>query len=322
MAEDDTAAANYGAPMEIDTQDESETDRLVIATDFGTTFSCVAFASERGDIRILEELATENAPDTNEPVLRFDDDDDDSSDDFYYGDEQNPSSGDSMDIDPPRTTPKIMYWGYEVQDKLSDPDLNRSQYNCITRSKLLLDTSTETMKVREELKPILKKLKAKKYIKSNEDVIAQYLEQLFVHAKRYLTGIRRLKDTTIVEHVLCVSVIWSASACRKMQSAMEVAIQRSDLGSVNNLFLVSEPEAAAAYVLASSNSIYPGETFILLDAGGGTVDVTTYTVNDMYTLKLKRKEVAARDMKALFEIFHLLTLYRGALRLQLSQRSI
>ncbi|ESZ91711.1 hypothetical protein SBOR_7906 [Sclerotinia borealis F-4128] len=79
---------------------------------------------------------------------------------------------------------------------------------------------------------------------------------------------------------------------------MEVAIQRSELGSVNNLFLVSEPEAAAAYVLANSPTIdwiKPGETFILLDAGGGTVDVTTYMVNNVDPLKLKREEMAARE---------------------------
>lgn len=37
-----------------------------------------------------------------------------------------------------------------------------------------------------------------------------------------------------------------------------------------------------------------GETFILLDAGGGTVDATTYTVGNDKPLKLKREEVAAK----------------------------
>ncbi|TGO22352.1 hypothetical protein BPAE_0171g00110 [Botrytis paeoniae] len=310
--EDNMAAINGGSLMEIDSRNENEVDRLIISTDFGTTFSCVAFASSRDEIGIvrgyatdpmsiqkkprfdvpteswyptkakLEELAIENNADIDEPMLRFDDEDD--SDDDGINDAQGQSS----------LRPKIMYWGYEVQDKLSEPDLDKKQYNSIMRSKLLLDTSYETEKIREELKPVLKKLKAKKYIKANEDVIAQYLEQLFLHAKRYLKEIRRLKDTTIVEHVLCVPVIWSPSACRNMQSAMEIAIQQSELGSINNLFLVSEPEAAAAYVLEYSNSITAGETFILLDAGGGTVDATTYTVGDAEPLKLKREEVAAK----------------------------
>ncbi|KAJ8064182.1 hypothetical protein OCU04_006533 [Sclerotinia nivalis] len=323
-AGDNMSATAVGIPAGIAGKNENEPDRLIIATDFGTTFSCVAFASEKGDIRIvkgypadpmtlqrnprsdvpteswypnkvkLEELAAESIPTTDEPMLRFDDDDDDGSDDDDLAHRKISTSANSMEIDPPSMSSKIMYWGYEVQDRLSDPDLDRKQYNCITRSKLLLDTSVETEKIREELTPILRKLKVKQYIKSDVDVITQYLEQLFLHTKRYLNEIRRLKNTTIVEHVLCVPVIWSASACRKMQNAMEIAIQRSDLGSINNLFLVSEPEAAAAFVLANSNSIFPGETFILLDAGGGTVDATTYTVNNVYPLKLKREEVAAR----------------------------
>jgi hypothetical protein len=39
-----------------------------------------------------------------------------------------------------------------------------------------------------------------------------------------------------------------------------------------------------------------GETFILLDAGGGTVDTTTYTVTNSHPLRLKREEVAATGM--------------------------
>ncbi|KAM0137380.1 hypothetical protein ACHAP3_004187 [Botrytis cinerea] len=309
--EDEMAAIDGGSPMEIDSRNENEVDRLIISTDFGTTFSCVAFASTKNDIGIvrgyatdpmtiqkkprfdvpteswyltkakMEELAAEKNQDMDEPMLRFDDDDD-SDDDSFNG------AQDQYGL-----TPRIMYWGYEVQDKLSEPDLDKKQYYSIMRSKLLLDTSYETEKIREELKPTLKTLKAKKYIKSNEDVIVQYLEQLFLHTKRYLRDIRRLKDTTIVEHVLCVPVIWSPSACRKMQSAMEIAIQRSSLGGINNLFLVSEPEAAAAYVLKYSKSIGRGETFILLDAGGGTVDTTTYTVSKEHPLKLMREEVTA-----------------------------
>jgi len=35
----------------------------------------------------------------------------------------------------------------------------------------------------------------------------------------------------------------------------------------------------------------PGETFVIIDAGGGTVDVTTYTVHKQYPLRLKREAV-------------------------------
>ncbi|PQE31227.1 hypothetical protein CJF32_00001803 [Rutstroemia sp. NJR-2017a WRK4] len=257
---------------------------LIVATDFGTTFSCVAFASKRGDIRIvrnypgdpmtmqgnprsdvpteswypnkkiLEELAAQhNGNSRGVETLRFDDEDDE------FNDSNNGTLGlvgdgelgtESMDIDPIENeyVPESMYWGYEVQDKLMDPDLDKSQYNCVTRSKLLLDVSDQTKQIRQDLRPILKTLKTKRYIRSDEDVISQYLERLFKHSKNELLKLGWDPRTQSVEHVLCVPVIWSANACRKMQRAMEVAIQRSSFGSVQDLFLVSEPEAAAAYL--------------------------------------------------------------------------
>ncbi|PQE29190.1 Hsp70 family protein [Rutstroemia sp. NJR-2017a BBW] len=303
---------------------------LIVATDFGTTFSCVAFASKRGDIgivrnypgdpmtmqgnprsdvpteswypnkKILEELAAQhNGNSRGVETLRFDDEDDE------FNDSNNGTTGlvgdgelgtESMDIDPIENeyVPETMYWGYEVQDKLMDPDLDKSQYNCITRSKLVLDVSDQTKQIRQGLRPILKTLKTKRYIRSDEDVISQYLERLFKHSKNELLKLGWKPRVQSVEHVLCVPVIWSANACRKMQRAMEVAIQRSSFGSVQDLFLVSEPEAAAAYVLdQNKRNIHFGETFILLDAGGGTVDTTTYTVTNSHPLRLQREEVAA-----------------------------
>jgi hypothetical protein len=40
-----------------------------------------------------------------------------------------------------------------------------------------------------------------------------------------------------------------------MQKAMEKAIRDSGLGSMENLFIVAEPEAAAAYVLDGHNDV-------------------------------------------------------------------
>ncbi|KAM3084866.1 hypothetical protein ACMFMG_003312 [Clarireedia jacksonii] len=198
-----------------------------------------------------------------------------------------------------------MYWGYEVQDKLMDPDPDKSQYNCIIRSKILLNVSDQTKQIREELRPILKILKSRKCIRSDEDVISQYLERLFKHSKNELLKLGWNPEMQPIEHVLCVPVIWSASACRKMQRAMKIAIQNSPFGSVQDLFLVSEPEAAAAYVLDKNNkSIDFGETFILLDAGGGTVDTTTYTVTNNHPLRLKREEVAATGMSSMHGEFN------------------
>jgi hypothetical protein len=274
------------SPMDVDDLPQTEDNvPLIVATDFGTTFSCVAFASKRGDIgiirnypedpmniqgnprsdvpteswypnkKVLEELVAQHIGNSQHTETLNLDDEDDELDDSSNGTTRpagdRESSAESMDIDTIQNqyVPETMYWGYEVQDKLMAPDLDKTQYNCITRSKLLLDVSDQTKQIRQDLRPILKNLKRRRCIQSDEDVISQYLEKLFKHSKNELLKLGWDPERQFVEHVLCVPVIWSANACRKMQRAMEVAIRKSSFGSVQDLFLVSEPEAAAAYVL-------------------------------------------------------------------------
>jgi hypothetical protein len=67
-------------------------------------------------------------------------------------------------------------------------------------------------------------------------------------------------DACPVEFVLCVPPIWTLKASRIMQANIKRAIHESGFGSVendsvNNLFIVSEPEAAAAHVLASTTAV-------------------------------------------------------------------
>ncbi|EMR66716.1 putative hsp70 family protein [Eutypa lata UCREL1] len=83
-----------------------------------------------------------------------------------------------------------------------------------------------------------------------------------------------------------------------MQVALTSAMRRANFrgvgletNSIENLFLVSEPEAAAACVLELEPTIKPDDTFVLLDAGGGTVDANTYTVNQTMPLRLSSEVV-------------------------------
>lgn len=52
------------------------------------------------------------------------------------------------------------------------------------------------------------------------------------------------------------------------------------MGLGHTLHIISEPEAAAVYALdvLDPHIIEVGETFVLCDAGGGTVDLISYTV--------------------------------------------
>lgn len=92
-----------------------------------------------------------------------------------------------------------------------------------------------------------------------------------------------------------------------LQGAVQAAIKRTEFGtlvhgSLENVFIVSEPEAAATFLLDKSHTILvcsmnqskkpytdekqAGETFTVLDGGGGTVDGSTYTVTNTYQLRL------------------------------------
>lgn len=118
-----------------------------------------------------------------------------------------------------------------------------------------LDKSEETVTVRRHLRPIIQQLKARNIIKEDEDIIADYLTQLFRHTKHQLINSHNMAGDCTIEHVLCVPNAWKSDACRKMQTAMSNAVERSEFGSMKNFFLVSEPEAAASYALSVDNQL-------------------------------------------------------------------
>lgn len=65
------------------------------------------------------------------------------------------------------------------------------------------------------------------------------------------------------------------------------------MGKGESLQIVSEPEAAATYVLKAMDphDVRIEDTFILCDAGGGTVDLISYTVSSLKPI-LKVDEAA------------------------------
>ncbi|PVH69481.1 hypothetical protein DL98DRAFT_522149 [Cadophora sp. DSE1049] len=192
-----------------------------------------------------------------------------------------------------------LFWGFGVQKQLKNIDIPKDGTRRLTRFKLMLDeTSTATKDIRAELSVTLKNLKRAKIIKQDTDVITDYLAQLFQHTKNELLRLDEYSDYTPVEFVLCVPAVWPSKACRVMQAAMSTAAGRCGFGnlvngSLDNLFIISEPEAAAACVLAEDNDdIHENEIVLILDAGGGTVDAVTYKVTNSYPLRLSAEVVS------------------------------
>ena len=180
--------------------------------------------------------------------------------------DSSPFESDYDDVDAnPATLPsersgaKII-WGWTVQKELSRLGVLTDDCDRLARFKLMLDTQrVETAVVRTKLGPILTRLKDLKIINADQDIIADFLEQLLRHAKSELVQLQVYDPQVPVEFVLCVPAVWPSQATVTMQAALIEAAQRCDFGlnsagTLNDLFIVSEPEAAATCVLAEGRT--------------------------------------------------------------------
>jgi hypothetical protein len=161
------------------------------------------------------------------------------------------------------------FWGYSVHQQLKYPDADPNQAKRIARSKLLLDTSAHTKKLRVKLKQTLEELKERKIIYRDIDIICDFLTELFRHSREQLSRHHGFQARDTVEFVVCVPVMWTRKACRIMQSVITEAIERSHLGKLNlgspeTLHILSEPEAAVASVLSLKNNIMVGRLLYLI----------------------------------------------------------
>lgn len=156
-------------------------------------------------------------------------------------------------------------WGYRVRresgpDTDGGPTSKTISKTRIVRSKLILDVSPLTADIRAGLLKSISILKQKHFIRKDTDIIIDFLTHLLQHTKSQLIKYHSFDESVPVEFVVCVPVAWEGPAWHKMQTAVTQAVKRaafSELSSssVQNMFMVSEPEAAAASVLSTSSSV-------------------------------------------------------------------
>lgn len=115
------------------------------------------------------------------------------------------------------------------------------------------------------------------YTADAEKICTDYLTALRTHTEQVLKHKlpQSILKTTPIEYIITVPAVWSDSAQAKTRHCAEKA------GMGKSLQIISEPEAAAIYALHAMDphSIKIGDTFVLCDAGGGTVDLISYTVS-------------------------------------------
>ena len=117
--------------------------------------------------------------------------------------------------------------------------------------------------------------------KSSTDLITDYLTALREHAERVLP--HKLPagalQSTPIEYILTVPAVWNEAE----QAQTRLCAEKAGIGTGTAIQMISEPEAAAIYALDAldHHGFKIGDTFTLVDAGGGTVDLISYTITSL-----------------------------------------
>ncbi|KAI9640157.1 hypothetical protein NHQ30_011394 [Ciborinia camelliae] len=243
------------------------------------------------------------------------DEDDENLKEFIYADNDHPltvigdsnlaSHLESHELDEDESSE--FFWGYQVHHQQYGENISRDTRTRVKRSKLRLVETPYTQDDRIELLDIMEGLIQKNIIRKQGfkdvhdardvlDIFTDFLVKVLQHTKEQLIQLHNFSDNSVVEFAMTVPTIWSPIASRILQTALQTAARVVKFGnsSTKNAlipYIVSEPEAAAIYMLAEKSSVHPGETFIIADCGGGTVDIVTYEIGTEHPLRLSEEKV-------------------------------
>ncbi|KAL1641388.1 hypothetical protein SLS58_006089 [Diplodia intermedia] len=228
--------------------------KIIVGLDYGTTFSGISYVTSN-EVSIDKIEVINQWPGTSETVSKV-------PTKIAYASENK-----NFYVDK---------WGFAVTP-------NMESY---VWTKLLLDRGTVLTELDD---PALKDLFGKGMLKlpdnkSANQVCRDYLRGLY----EYMVSVLSKKFSpevfavTPVECWITVPAIWSDAAKDATRSAaLDAGFGSRHFDKVN---LIPEPEAAALAALkphldsASIDPISPGENVLICDCGGGTVDITTYTI--------------------------------------------
>ena len=123
-----------------------------------------------------------------------------------------------------------------------------------------------------------------------KSVTTDYLRALIEHVSQVIKHqVGSAFESLTITFVITVPAVWSQGAkIETLTSAEEAGLAKSA-----PVLIVSEPEAAAIHVLKASNphGLKVDDTVVLCDAGGGTVDLITFTIVEL-SPNLRLREAA------------------------------
>jgi len=226
--------------------------KLIIGIDFGTTFTAVSWVTTAGrqEVNIIDDWPNPYGLNKN--------------------DHQVPST---IAYD---RTGRVSKWGYYVraQDRDTVP---------FSWMKILLDPSHRYYREAPRIQEMIARLG--QIGKTAEDIVSDFLKLVWDHTLATLRRLHEELELYTWQVVLTVPAVWSPAAKEKtLRAAIKAGMPAA------NIQLVPEPEAAALAVLKAKvedNTVKIGDAFVICDAGGGTVDLISYIVENTQPLRMK-----------------------------------
>ncbi|KAJ5404810.1 hypothetical protein N7465_006094 [Penicillium sp. CMV-2018d] len=232
--------------------------KLVVAVDYGTTFTKVAFAiktdiggqTDIDSIRLMECWPPDIIGSANTPSL------------LSYTHNGEPH-----------------LWGFEVKPGMQsyawtklllDKDVQHSEFN---DEMLMTVTGSEILKLPDQKKAV--------------DTVADYLSRIYAHIQDHIPRVVELlrghkEDLSgmPIDFVFTIPATWSEETQLLMSQAIEMA--GFGRGPLDRFWTATEPEAAALAIFGDNAfNLQAYDGVLICDCGGGTVDITTYYVTDV-----------------------------------------
>ncbi|KAI9312722.1 hypothetical protein BX666DRAFT_1985910 [Dichotomocladium elegans] len=223
---------------------------VVIGIDFGTTFSGCAYAYIQNDevVDVVRWPKQNNNVYPKTPTLNF-----------YQG-----------------SSSQLTQWGNAARLEMQRPTARNSVL--LKQYKLYLDEN-----IAKDLPPLPNGL-------TIVDAIADYLRGFHEHVANELRkGFASNYSQHQYRYCLTVPAMWSDKAKSTMREAAIKAGLIDEQDHRNRLLLISEPEAAALYCEKKCDqfNLRHGDRFMICDAGGGTVDLIVFEIDERSGRKLK-----------------------------------
>jgi len=244
---------------------------VVIAIDFGTSRSGFAYAFLENQTKVEGHTRWEEQPVAYPKTLTH----------ILYSPERKPIA-----------------WGWKAWKQymgMQNTDTpNFDSYKPFSNFKMLLHEGTDTTKDG----PYFTTQDGKRVRDANGDgflvldLIADYLKELKNYALKDITsGVTGILEDRQIRWCLTVPAIWTNANKQLMRRAAEKAgMIGSDKNDAERLVIVLEPEAAAIHCMKQDkatnvSTLDLGKCFMVVDCGGGTVDITVHEIVEHEELK-------------------------------------